>query len=197
MKATATPTEVNLTWNAGAPGTGCAPPATLAYNVFRGTASGGELSTPINSTPVVGLAYSDTANLVSGTTYWYYVETVALCGTLNVSSPPSKPDVSVTFPPPNAPTNAQLVWVHPYPGVLIQWNASTTQGQVFYNAYRDLSGSNAYVKLNSSPLVCSTAACQYYDNSPPAGNYNYAVTSWMPSAGESGFSNKIIWVMVP
>ncbi len=44
------------------------------YNVYRGTASGGELATPLNATP---LSPSDTtfldANVVPGNTYYYFV----------------------------------------------------------------------------------------------------------------------------
>jgi len=49
--------------------------AGVTYNVFRGTSSGGEGTTPINSSPVSTTSYTDT-NVTSGQTYFYTVEAV-------------------------------------------------------------------------------------------------------------------------
>jgi len=50
------------------------------YNVYRGTASGGEGSTPLNSTPVSSTTFTD-QSVTSGTTYYYVVTAVASDGT--------------------------------------------------------------------------------------------------------------------
>ena len=70
--------SVALTWNAS-PTSGIS-----GYNVFRGTASGAEGTTPLNSPPVSGLTYTDTA-VSSGQTYFYVVTAVDSGG----NSPPS------------------------------------------------------------------------------------------------------------
>ncbi|MGH9573363.1 MAG: choice-of-anchor D domain-containing protein [Candidatus Acidiferrales bacterium] len=60
--------SVVLTWDAS-------PTAGVTYNVFRGTASGVEGTTPVNASPVASLTYTD-ANVAPGTGYYYTVEAV-------------------------------------------------------------------------------------------------------------------------
>jgi fibronectin type 3 domain-containing protein len=62
--------DVMLSWTASATA------GVLGYYVYRGTASGGESSTPLNSTPINGTTYTD-ANVTAGATYYYVVKTVA------------------------------------------------------------------------------------------------------------------------
>jgi archaellum component FlaF (FlaF/FlaG flagellin family) len=79
--------SVVLSWNAS-PTTG------VTYNVFRGTASGGESTTPINSAPVTALTLTD-ANVTPGTTYYYTVEAVDSAG-----SSPASNEASAIIPSP-------------------------------------------------------------------------------------------------
>jgi fibronectin type 3 domain-containing protein len=51
----------------------------MGYYVYRGTSSGGERSTALNSTPINGTSYAD-ANVTAGTTYYYVVTAVASDG---------------------------------------------------------------------------------------------------------------------
>ena len=71
--------DVILSWNSSA-GSGIA-----GYNVYRGTSSGMEASTPLNSSPVSGPTYADTG-VTSGTKYYYVLRTVASGGTLSAAS---------------------------------------------------------------------------------------------------------------
>jgi hypothetical protein len=71
--------DVILSWSAS-PSSGI-----LGYNVYRGTASGGEGSTPLNSTPISGTTYVD-ANVTAGTTYYYFLTSLSSNG---VQSSPS------------------------------------------------------------------------------------------------------------
>jgi titin len=48
----------------------------VGYNVYRGTTSGGESATPINSAPINGTTYAD-ENVTAGTEYYYVVMAVA------------------------------------------------------------------------------------------------------------------------
>ena len=55
------------------------------YDIFRGTTSGGENTTPLNSTPVSSATYVDT-NVTPGSTYYYVVTAVASNGTQSPAS---------------------------------------------------------------------------------------------------------------
>jgi hypothetical protein len=61
--------DVILSWTASTTS------GVVGYNVYRGTTSGGESSTPLNSTPISGTTYTD-ESLVAGTTYYYVVTAV-------------------------------------------------------------------------------------------------------------------------
>ncbi|HKV47562.1 MAG TPA: choice-of-anchor D domain-containing protein [Candidatus Acidoferrales bacterium] len=60
--------SVVLTWDAS-------PTSGVTYNVFRGTASGVEGTTPINTSPLSALTFTD-ASVTPGTGYYYTVEAV-------------------------------------------------------------------------------------------------------------------------
>jgi hypothetical protein len=62
--------DVVLTWTAS--GTS----GVAGYNVYRGTISGGESSTPLNSTPISGTSYTD-ENVTAGALYYYVITAVA------------------------------------------------------------------------------------------------------------------------
>jgi hypothetical protein len=66
--------DVTLAWSA------VTSTSVAGYNVFRGTSSGGESSTPLNSTPVEGTSYTD-ASVSAGVTYYYVLTSVAAGGT--------------------------------------------------------------------------------------------------------------------
>lgn len=89
MKATATAHSVSLTWTDP---TG--QPSGSAINLYRGSAAGGESTTPVNGTPVaIGVkAFTDTS-VTANSTYFYVAKTCV--GT--VCSAPSN-EVSVTVP---------------------------------------------------------------------------------------------------
>jgi len=59
--------------------TDSATPGVMGYNVYRGTTPGGESSTPLNSTPINGTAYTD-ENVTAGATYYYVLTAVASNG---------------------------------------------------------------------------------------------------------------------
>ena len=78
-------------------------PGVVGYNVYRGITSGGESTTPLNSSPVAAgctstttCIYSD-ATVVAGTTYYY---TVAAVASNAVSQSANSNQVSATVPRP-------------------------------------------------------------------------------------------------
>ena len=68
--------------------------AGVTYNVFRGTSSGGEGTTPINSSPVSATSYTDT-NVTSGQEYFYTVEAVDSGGS---SAPSNEAHANIPTP---------------------------------------------------------------------------------------------------
>ena len=76
LAATAGNAEVGLTWTAVGGAT--------SYNIYRGTASGGESATPI-ATGLTGASYMDTS-VTNGTTYYYTVAAVNSYGTSGQST---------------------------------------------------------------------------------------------------------------
>ncbi len=79
LKGVAGNAKVALTWVAptatgGSPITG--------YNVYKGTVSGGESATPVNATPLGGVAKSYTVTgLTNGTKYFFTVKAINVMGT--------------------------------------------------------------------------------------------------------------------
>lgn len=68
---------VVLQWNADSGATG--------YEVFRGTVSGSEGSSPLNASPISATSYTDT-NVASGATYFYTVKAVNSSGSSSASN---------------------------------------------------------------------------------------------------------------
>jgi hypothetical protein len=79
--------DVILTWTASTSA------GVIGYNVHRGTTSGGESATPLNSSPINGTTYTDEI-VQAGRTYYYVVTAVAWDG---VTSPKSN-EASATVP---------------------------------------------------------------------------------------------------
>jgi hypothetical protein len=67
----------------------------VGYNVYRGTTSGGESSTPLNSTPVNGITYTD-GNVTAVATYYYVVTAVGSDGVESAAS--NEAEASVQSP---------------------------------------------------------------------------------------------------
>ena len=57
----------------------------VTYNVYRGTASQGESSTPLNATPICATTYVD-ESVTPGATYYYVVKAVGSDGAQSAAS---------------------------------------------------------------------------------------------------------------
>lgn len=86
LAATGSASSIALTWVAPTGGA-------VSYNVYRGTAAGAEA--PLHIANVTGLAYTDTLNLVFGTTYFYVVRAINAGGRSVVSNEVSSAEVPV------------------------------------------------------------------------------------------------------
>ena len=91
--------SITLTWTASIDTS-----STLGYNVYRGTTTGAESSTAINSSPIdincsgSTCTYNDTA-VVAGTTYFYVVKAVnTSTGMMSVPSNEASATVPIAAP---------------------------------------------------------------------------------------------------
>jgi len=82
--------DVILTWTANTSS------GIEGYNVFRGTTSGGESKTPLNSSPISGTTYTD-VNVQPGQKYYYVVTAVSSNGTTQSAD---SSEASATVPTP-------------------------------------------------------------------------------------------------
>jgi hypothetical protein len=71
--------DVILSWTASVTS------GVMGYYVYRGTSSGKESSTPLNSTPINGISYAD-GNVTAGGTYYYVVTAVGSDGVQSADS---------------------------------------------------------------------------------------------------------------
>jgi titin len=81
---------VILTWTASATS------GVVGYDVYRGTTSGGESATALNSTPINGTTYAD-ENVTAGGTYYYVITAVA---SNDVTQSADSSEASATVPSP-------------------------------------------------------------------------------------------------
>ena len=73
--------DVMLSWTASTSS------GVVGYNVYRGTSSGGESSTPVNSSPISTTSFAD-QNVTPGAQYFYIVTAVSSNGTTQSSASP-------------------------------------------------------------------------------------------------------------
>jgi fibronectin type 3 domain-containing protein len=82
--------DVALSWS------GSTSTDVVGYNVYRGTSSGGESTTPLNATPITGTDYSD-VNVTAGTEYYYVITAVTGDGSTQSTD---SPEATATVPSP-------------------------------------------------------------------------------------------------
>jgi hypothetical protein len=146
LTAKSSGTSVNLTWNAETHATG--------YNLYQGTASGQESTTPVQSGLQSGSA--TVSGLQYGQTYYFTVAAQSIIGT---SAPSS--EVKATIQP-AAPTG--LTATAGNGSVMLSWTASS--GAVSYSIYQSAtSGAEALVtsvSATSATISSLTNGTTYY-----------------------------------
>jgi fibronectin type 3 domain-containing protein len=170
LTATGGNNVVNLSWTA--------PTGAVSYNIYRGTAAGGEATTPL-ATGVTTTSYSD-STAVNGTTYFYTVTAVNGNASPLASESAASNEASAGTPP-AAPATLTATPVGPNKGassITLNWAAST--GATSYNVYRSLNGNGE----TGAALATGITGTTYTDSTAAFGTtYFYKVTA-VGSAGE-------------
>ena len=161
--------QVTLSWSASAGAT--------SYNVYRGTSSNGESTTPL-ATGLTSTSYTDTA-VTSGTTYYYEIKAVNSSGTSGVSNEASATPITGL---PSAPT--ALTATGSNNQVSLTWAAGS--GATSYNVYRGTLPNGE----NPTPIATGITSTSYVDTTVANGPTDYYRVASVNSAGTSSYSNE-------
>jgi hypothetical protein len=148
---TATPaggSEVNLKWTAPKQGK----PTLLGYNIYEGISSGGESTSPVNSSPLTGTSYAISG--LSGGTAYYFEVTAVYQNCVSCKPTESPPSNEETATPPPAPSG--LVAAADGSQVTLTWSSPRPYNLKFlgYNIYLGTSpGGESPLPVNKSPLA--------------------------------------------
>jgi len=150
LTATAGNGQVALSWTAPSSDGGS---AITGYDIYEGTSSGGESSTPVNSSAITGTSYTVTG-LTDGTTYYFTVVAINNVGT-------STPASEVSSTPAGAPSAPTGLTATPGNGqVVLSWTAPSSDGGGViegYDIYEGTSsGGESTTPINPTPIT-STA----------------------------------------
>ncbi len=175
--------EIGLTWTA--------PTSNITgYDVYRGTTSGGESSTPLNSTPLSATATSyDDLTAAAGTQYFYTVQAIDSTAASSPSLEANTTTPSSGLAAPTVPTNLTAS-VASATELDLSWTAGSGGGTVTgYNVYRGTTpGGESTTPLNSTPLSPSTTT--YQDTTVTTGTTYYYVVQAVDSTVASPSSNE-------
>jgi predicted phage tail protein len=181
------PAQVRLTWDAPpAPG-----PGLEGYDVFEGTAAGGESATPVTGSPVPAAGYT-VSGLTAQTTYYFTVTAVyQQCsdGCTTVESSPSGEAQATTasqLAAPGAPTGLVATGTG-RTQVSLSWNASSGPGAEGYEVFEGTSpGGESATPLNDAPVT----ATSYRVAGLKAGSTYYFTVSAVGRGGASARSSE-------
>ncbi|MGD0320646.1 MAG: fibronectin type III domain-containing protein [Acidimicrobiales bacterium] len=174
-------TTVALSWKAPSSNGGS---AITGYNVYEGTRSGHESTTPVNgSTLITGTSYTVTG-LTNGTTYYFTVKAVNAVGSSAASNEASATPATV----PGAPTG--LGATRGNTTVALSWKAPSSNGGsaiTGYNVYEGTSpGAEAGTPVNTSPITGTSYTVRGLTN----GTTYYFTVEAVNAVGSSASSNE-------
>ena len=132
--ATASPAQIALSWTAP---TTAGIPALTGYQVFRGTSSGGESSTPLTTVNAPATTFID-GTATPGTTYFYTVKAIS---TLASSDASNEATATVPVIPPGPPTG--LTATAGVAQITLNWTAPTNTGNSPLTGYQIFRGTTA------------------------------------------------------
>jgi fibronectin type 3 domain-containing protein len=170
LTATASNTQVSLTWTTAA--------RAISYNIYEGTASGGESATPI-ATGITATAYSVTG-LTNGTPYYFEVAGVNAQGTGAVSNEA----VSTPGGPPSAPVGLTATLGNGQ--AVLAWTA--VAGATSYNVYEGTTSSGE----SATPIATGLTSPTYTATGLTDGTSYFFTVAAVNASGTSGYSNEAV-----
>ncbi|MGD0733387.1 MAG: fibronectin type III domain-containing protein, partial [Terracidiphilus sp.] len=147
-----------------------------SYNVYEGTASGGENATPI-ATGITADTYTATG-LTNGAPYYFTVAAVSTGGTSTASNEAS----ATPLAPPAAPTG--LTATAGNAQVALNWTAAS--GATSYNVYEGLTTGGE----SATPIVTGLTAATYTVTGLTNGTPYFFTVAAVNASGPSGYSNE-------
>ncbi|MGO8670043.1 MAG: malectin domain-containing carbohydrate-binding protein [Capsulimonadaceae bacterium] len=169
LTASAGNAQVALSWTASTGAT--------SYNVYRGTASGGESATAI-ATGVTTTSYTNTG-LTNGTAYYYKVAALNASGT---SAQSTEASATPTTGVPAAPTG--LTATAGNAQVALSWTAST--GATSYNVYRGTASGGE----SATAIATGVTATSYTNTGLTNGTAYYYKVAALNASGTSAQSTE-------
>ena len=168
--------SVALTWNAS---TGS---ATITYNVYRSTTSGGEGATPL-AKGITSASYTD-STVSNGTTYYYTVSATNSVGT-SAQSTQVMATPKATRTAPSIPGNPTATAGNA--SVALSWSASTGSATITYNVYRGTTSGGE----SSTAVMTGITSTNYTDTGLSNGTKYYYQVSASNSVGTSARSTEV------
>ena len=169
LAATAGNGQATLNWTASTGAT--------SYNVYEGTAPGGESSTPI-ATGIASPTYTATG-LANGTAYYFTVAAVNASGTSAASN-----EASATPAPPAPVPPTNLTAAAGNGQVVLTWTAST--GAASYNVYQGAASGGE----SSTPIATGITGVTYTVTGLSNGTPYFFTVAAVNAGGVSGPSNE-------
>jgi hypothetical protein len=171
LKTTAGNAQVTLAWTASA--------GANSYDVFRGTAAGGESSTPVAS-GITTTSFTNTG-LTDGTEYYFTVAAVSSNGTSTMSNEASAKPAGAAVP--SAPTN--LAATAGNSQVVLTWTASANATS--YDVYRGTTAGGE----GAAAIASNVTGTTFTNNTGLTdGTKVFYKVAAVNSAGTSGKSNE-------
>jgi subtilase family serine protease len=184
LAASGANTTVNLSWSAPSNNGGS---SVTGYNVYEGTNAGGESTTPVNGTALIGATSYTVTGLTNGTNYYYEVS--AVNGAVE-----SAKSAEASATPATTPGTPQSLTAQPATsrGVTLTWAPPTSNGGAAITGYTlnrsTVSGRETFYKTVT--VTCTTSTCSYTDSGTNSRTtYYYKVAATNP-VGTGPVSNQ-------
>jgi hypothetical protein len=186
LTATAGNAAVSLSWQPPASNGGS---TITGYDVYEGTSSKGESSTPVNSSLITGT--SDTVTgLTNGTPYFFTVEAVNGVGNSlpsnEVSATPSAPSTATV---PGAPQHLTAA-PSSTKGVALAWNAPASNGGASITGYTLYRSTNSGRETAYATVSCTAKTCTYNDSGTRSRTIYYYTVAAINPVGTGPQSNQ-------